>query len=311
MQAGIGETVLALADGMGQAAQRGARHGAREQAIADVIKHVEQLGAAGEALGAAGRGIADALEGKKGIEGGEGAGTRHARGPGRIVRLAAVATAVPLALQAQTGAAHQVELGAFGSYTHYDATATNLAGRSGAGGRLGYYFSRLLSLEADGDYTVTRFNPAGADVSVSRVGGSLLFHARAMGLYLGAGYERLFYRGAAVTQNDGGHLVLGSLMNLGGRAGFRVEGRVSYLPGGTVPGTGATSHPLNFGVNVGRSRLAFGGPGRDTDHDGGAHRPAAPARRAAVPPRRCSGDPKSLFGPVFLKAMRSTIVRIP
>jgi len=194
------------------------------------------------------------------------------RNTGRIVRLAAVAVALPLALQAQTGAAHQLELGAFGSYTHYDASATNLAGRSGAGGRLGYYFSRLISLEADGDYTVTRFNPAGADVSVSRVGGSVLFHARAMGLYLGAGYERLYYRGAAVTQNDGGHLVLGSLMNLGGRTAFRVEGRVSYLPGGTVPVTSATNHPLNFGANVGFSIFAFGGPGRDTDHDGVANR---------------------------------------
>ena len=104
------------------------------------------------------------------------------RTTGRVLRLVAVAATAPLALYAQTGAAHQVELGAFGAYTHYDPTATNLAGRSGAGGRLGYYFSRLLSLEADGDYTVTRFNPAGADVSVSRVGGAPLFPPPAMGV---------------------------------------------------------------------------------------------------------------------------------
>lgn len=186
----------------------------------------------------------------------------------RALRLAAAAVAVPFALHAQTGAAHQVELGAFGTYTHFDPTATNLAGRSGAGGRLGYYFSRLISVEADGDYTVTRFNPAGADVSVSRIGGSMLFHARAMGLYLGAGYERLFYRGAATTENDGGHLVLGSLMSLGGRAGFRVEGRISYLPGGALPVTSETKRPLNFGLNFGLSVFAFGGPPRDSDHDG-------------------------------------------
>jgi outer membrane protein OmpA-like peptidoglycan-associated protein len=203
------------------------------------------------------------------------------RSTGRAICLAAMAVAVPFALQAQTGAAHQVELGAFGSYTHYDATATNLAGRSGAGGRLGYYFSHLISVEADGDYTVTRINPAGADVSVSRVGGSMLFHARAMGLYMGAGYERLYYRGAVSTQNDGAHVILGSLMSLGARAGFRVEGRLSYLPGGTVPVPGATNHPLNFGANLGLSIFAFGGPGRDTDHDGVANRAD-----------RCPGTPR-------------------
>ncbi len=121
---------------------------------------------------------------------------------------------IPICAQAQTGAAHQVELGAFGSYTRYDQAATNLTGNSGAGGRLGFYFSRLLSVESEGDYTVTALRATGSDVTISRVGATMLLHARAMGLYLGAGYERLYYRGALSIQDDGGHAVLGTRMSL-------------------------------------------------------------------------------------------------
>jgi outer membrane protein OmpA-like peptidoglycan-associated protein len=185
-----------------------------------------------------------------------------------VAGVLAVSFVVPHSGRAQTAAARQVELGAFGSYTRYDPTATSLSGRSGAGGRLAYYFSRLISLEANGDYTVTELTPAGNDVTVSRLGGTMLFHGRAMGLYLGAGYERLFYRGALATETDGGHLALGTIVSLGGRAAFRVEGRASY--GTSLPA--ATDKPINFGGNVGLSIFAFGGPPRDADRDGVANR---------------------------------------
>lgn len=207
----------------------------------------------------------------------------------RTARLAALLALVPLSAGAQTGGAGQVELGVFGSYTRFDQPATNLAGRSGAGGRLGLYFGRLVSLETDGDYTVTKLNPAGQDVTVSRLGASLLLHARAMGLYLGPGYERLYYRGGVSAEDDGGHFVLGSRLSMGGRAAFRIEGRVSYLPtGGT-----AANRPLNFGANVGLSVFAFGGPPRDADHDHVANRrdrcPDTP-QGAVVDPNGCPVD---------------------
>lgn len=186
---------------------------------------------------------------------------------GHALRALALLLALPGAAAAQSGAAGQVELGGFGSYTRYDA-ATSLAGQSGAGGRLGFYLSRLVSLEATGDYAVTQL-PAGADVNVSRIGGNLLFHARAMGLYLGAGYERLYQRGARVADPSGGRVVLGSLMSLGGRTAFRIEGLASYLPKGD---TAAAGRAINFGANVGLSVFAFGGPPRDADHDHVANR---------------------------------------
>lgn len=212
--------------------------------------------------------------------------------PRHATSVLALLIAFPLSGRAQTGAARQVELGAFGSYTRYDPSATSLSGRSGGGGRLGYYFSRLLSLEANGDYTVTELTPAGNDVTISRVGGTMLVHARAMGLYLGAGYERLFYRGALATKSDGGHLVLGTLMSLGGRAAFRVEGRASY--GTSLPSaTTASDKPINFGGNVGLSIFAFGGPPRDADRDRVANKrdrcPDTPLG-ATVDPNGCPVD---------------------
>lgn len=219
--------------------------------------------------------------------------SRHA------VSVLALVMALPLTGHAQTAAGRQVELGAFGSYTRYDPTATSLLGRSGAGGRLGYYFSRLVSLEANGDYTPTEVTPAGNEVTISRVGGTMLVHARAMGLYLGAGYERLFYRGAVATESDGGHAVLGTLLSLGGRTAFRVEGRASYLPKGALgglpllpPGTG-TGRAINVGGNVGLSIFAFGGPPRDADHDRVANKrdrcPDTPLG-ATVDPNGCPVD---------------------
>lgn len=201
----------------------------------------------------------------------------------------AVLVALPWSARAQTGAAHQVELGGFGSYTRYDQAATSLSGKSGAGGRLGFYFSQLLSLEADGDYTVTDLAPAGSDVSVTRVGGTVLLHARAMGLYLGAGYDRLYYRGALVTKSDAGHLALGTLLSLGGRAAFRLEGRASY--GTSLPAS--TDKPIGFGGNVGFSIFAFGGPPRDADRDHVANKrdrcPDTPLG-AMVDPNGCPVD---------------------
>jgi outer membrane protein OmpA-like peptidoglycan-associated protein len=175
-----------------------------------------------------------------------------------VALLAGSATAL-----AQSGAGGQVELGTYGVFNRFDEPATNLASGYGVGGRLGLYFSRLLSLEASGDYTPTEIAAQGADVGVTRLAASLLLHARALGFYLGGGYERSYYRGALQGQDDGAHLVLGSRLSPGGRAAMRLEAKVAYLPSG---GTSA-NRPINFSGNIGLSVFAFGGPPRDSDRD--------------------------------------------
>src|SRR6266571_2872139 len=123
----------------------------------------------------------------------------------------------PIPLVAQLGAAGQVELGGYAALAKYDATSIGLAQKFGAGGRWGLFLTRVFSLEANGDYTVTRQSAlGGATVNVARVGGTLLANTRA-GVYLGGGYERLYYRGALSFDDDGYHAVLGDRLPLGKR----------------------------------------------------------------------------------------------
>ena len=121
-----------------------------------------------------------------------------------------------------------------------------------------------MSVEADGDYGVATLEPTGSAVSLSRLGANILFHARALGLYLGGGYEHTYNSGALTTQNDGGRVILGTLLSLGGRAGFRLEARAAYLPRGGA----AAGHAFNLGTTFGLSVFAFGGRPRDSDGDG-------------------------------------------
>ena len=81
---------------------------------------------------------------------------------------------VPQDTWAQSGAAGQVELGSFGTFTKYeDIGGAGLDQEFGAGGRLGFFFSRVFALEASGDYTRTRL-ATGEQVNVTR----LLIHTR-------------------------------------------------------------------------------------------------------------------------------------
>lgn len=179
--------------------------------------------------------------------------------------VAAVASLLwPLApAKSQSGVGGQVELGTFGIYNRFDRTATNLGSGYGVGGRIGLYLNRLLSLETSGDYTVSELANQASDASIARLGASLLFHARALGFYLGGGYERSYYRGALQGDDNGVHLMLGSRLSPGGRAALRLEGKLAYLPNG---GT-ASDRPLNFSASLGLSVFAFGGPPRDNDRD--------------------------------------------
>lgn len=197
---------------------------------------------------------------------------------------------------AQTGEAGQVELGVFGSYTHYDQAHLGFASRLGAGGRLAFHFTRFLSVEASGDYALTN-DTAGVrgHVGIARVAGSLIGHVRAGGgntVYAGVGYQRAFYHGAHVGDETGAHLLLGDRLPLGARVAFRLEGRLGYYPSSTL--LGPTNQVVtNFWMDAGLSVFAFGGPPRDADGDGvpDKHdRCAATPRGAVVNRAGCPTD---------------------
>ncbi len=205
-----------------------------------------------------------------------------------VLALAACLTSA-VAARGQSGAGGQIELGTFGVFHRFDQPATSLSSGYGVGGRMGFYLSRLLSLETSGDYTPTRLGEQGPNVGVTRLGASLLVHARALGFYLGGGYERSYYRGALQREDNGARFVLGSRLSPGGRAALRLEAAVAYIPPRGTSADGA----LNFSGNVGLSVFAFGGPPRDTDADGVANKrdqcPDTP-QRARVDPQGCPTD---------------------
>ena len=166
------------------------------------------------------------------------------------------------------------ELGAYGAFTQYDRSSLGYANEIGVGGRLAYFLTRTFSIEASGDYTETTVTPTAFDpITVARLGGTIFAHRNFIGtnlIYLGAGYERLFYRAADVFNDNGVHVALGDRLPLGGRAVLRLEGRAAYFPGS--PRKAAGDQLLNLSASAGISILAFGGPPRDSDRDGVANR---------------------------------------
>lgn len=169
---------------------------------------------------------------------------------------------------AQSGTKKQIELGTFGVFTKYDNGNLGLGDEFGAGGRLGLFLTNTLFFEASGDYTETH-NQADSRVTATRLGGTLYANAPILGssgFYIGAGYERAFYRSAADFNDNGIHVVMGPRLSVGGRAALRVEGRATYVPSSSAPGSSGGS--FNIAAQAGLSIFSFGGRPRDADADG-------------------------------------------
>ena len=172
------------------------------------------------------------------------------------------------AARAQSGSAMQVEVGLLGTYTSYNSTHIGLESSFGAGGVLGLYFSRTFSLEAFGDYSATT-DSLDFDVNVARLGATFVAHTRPTvlgSLYIGLGYNRIFYTGSVDVKDNAGYVILGDRFSLGGRVALRIEGRLSYIPNAALSPTNGGA--VNLGAAAGISVFAFGGPARDADKDG-------------------------------------------
>jgi len=164
---------------------------------------------------------------------------------------------------AQTGAGGQLEVGVLGHYTAYDENV-GLENKPGAGGRIGFFFTPVFALEVNGDYTVTNRGTDTERVTATRVGADLVAYGQVTSwnaFYVGVGYERQYYRGAKYEDEGAANVVLGSRISLGGRVAFRIQGRGSFAPFGTL-------RTANLSADAGLSIFAFGGPPRDADLDG-------------------------------------------
>src|SRR6266568_1446364 len=189
----------------------------------------------------------------------------------RFGLLAAVLTLAAGHLAAQH--AGQVEVGAFGSYTRYDATF-GLAHKIGGGVRMGYLLGSIVGVEADvlfqPEYTVTP--PGGTTSTLEPLIGSASLvinavHANRLMVYVLGGYSLLDFGTRAPYRftDNGVHGGAGVRLFLSERIALRVEGRAIYSPS-TQSTFGATA--THFLGTAGLSVFHLGAPSKDSDHDG-------------------------------------------
>src|SRR5207245_1731267 len=162
--------------------------------------------------------------------------------------------------------AHQFELSAFGSFTHYDKTF-GLESRVGGGARLGYFFTDVVGAELDAGYQDLRPSTGTASPSLTLGGASLSLNfgnARHL-FYILGGYSRLdFESGAPYRFTDAAvHGAIGERLFLGDHAALRVEVRGLYAPNSGFPGTDWAGHLVgSLGLSI------FTGAGTLADEDG-------------------------------------------
>lgn len=188
---------------------------------------------------------------------------------------------------------HQFEIGGFASFTRYDR-AFILDNQIGGGGRLGYFFSRAISIELDLGYQQPTPKAGGNNATLALGSGSLVLN---MGgdrnlFYLLGGYTRLQFGdnpGYSFTDN-GFHGAIGDRMFLGNRVAIRAEGRAIYSPSTRFSGGTWAGHIVgSLGLSIFTGPSAF----RDADLDGVADgKDACPGtpQGAVVDARGCPSD---------------------
>src|SRR6266568_4271275 len=190
----------------------------------------------------------------------------------RFGLLAAVLTLAAGRLAAQH--AGQVEVGAFGSYTRYDATF-GLAHKIGGGVRMGYLLGSIVGVEADvlfqPSYTVTP--PGGTTSTLEPLIGSAsvvinAVHANRLMVYVLGGYSLLDFGTRAPYRftDNGVHGGAGVRLFLTDRIALRVEGRAIYSP--STESTFGPTTATHFLGTAGLSVFHLGAPSKDSDHDG-------------------------------------------
>ena len=169
--------------------------------------------------------------------------------------------------------AGQVEVGAFGSYTRYDATF-GLAHKIGGGVRLGYLLGNIVGVEGDilfqPEYTVS---PGGTPTTLEPLIGSASLvinavHTSRLMVYVLGGYSLLDFgtRAPYSFTDNGAHGGAGMRLFLTERIALRAEGRVIYSP--STRSTFGPKTATHYVATAGLSVFHLGTPSKDSDHDG-------------------------------------------
>src|SRR5436190_21351 len=169
--------------------------------------------------------------------------------------------------------AGQVEVGAFGSYTRYDATF-GLARKIGGGVRMGYLLGSIVGVEGDilfqPEYTVSS---SGTPTTLEPLIGSLSLvinavHVSRLMAYVLGGYSLLDFgtRAPYHFTDNGAHGGVGLRLFLTERVALRVEGRAIYSP--STQSTFGPKTATHYVGTAGLSVFHLGTPSKDSDHDG-------------------------------------------
>src|SRR5438552_2616075 len=189
--------------------------------------------------------------------------------------------------------AHQFEFGACGSFTRYDKVF-NLDSQIGGGGRLGYFFSDVVSAEVDAGYQSPNPKTGSAAPSLAHGSASLVLNfgtARNL-FYILGGYSRLDFEktGPYRFTDDAVHGAIGDRIFLGDHAALSLEVRGFYTPNTGFAGGDWAGHIVG---SLGLSVFTRSGPPADADGDGvldGLDQcPSTPAG-AVVDPAGCPLD---------------------
>jgi outer membrane protein OmpA-like peptidoglycan-associated protein len=178
-------------------------------------------------------------------------------------------------LSATTAAAQQpgvVEVGAFGRWSHYDATYQADANKFiGGGGRLGVFVLPQLAIEVDQYYT--KFNVPTGSASHYPLHARLVYNlplSDNSAILIGAGYVRNFYRGVLNYEDNGYAGLLGLRLGLNNVVSIRLEGTADFMPNPAIQQAYATNiNNWNYGAQAGLSVLIGNEKKvRDSDGDG-------------------------------------------
>src|SRR5213592_3432887 len=164
---------------------------------------------------------------------------------------------------------HQFEFGGFASFTRYDR-AFALKNQIGGGGRIGYFFTKVLGAELDAGYQSPSPRTGTASPTVA-------FGSASLVLNFASGDQQLFYILGGVSRLDfeksspyrftdnAAHAGIGDRVFLGNWGALRVEARAIYAPSTGFAGADWASHVVG---SLGLSLFTGGGVVSDLDHDG-------------------------------------------
>ena len=172
----------------------------------------------------------------------------------RVLTIVGVALGA-LASVSQAQHAHQVELGGYAAYTHYDPLL-NINDWLAGGGRLGFFLNDFIGLEVSGEFAKPTPFMGPGPVTQNTGNFSLLLQSGGERniLYVLGGYSSMKIGSGGLNAVHG---AIGDRIFFGSHVALRLEGGVFYAPSQSGTGTSA----LSYQGTAGLSFLLGGGGG--------------------------------------------------